>query len=164
MAVLFDSAIDAYQQMENKKRREQHGGRKLKVNFKLIKGYEIGTIVEGHKKVIGRLEQVRFDQKEQRYCFSFENGFTLKVLQAAFYYHTILHREEDTIFFEFSTDTILSGMIVYSLYETCGLPLEFAIDEMDKQGIPIDEEGFRIMEEIQRNKSKGTFKNKNAFN
>ena len=114
--------------------------------------------------MIGRLEQVRFDSKEQRYCFSFENGFTLKVLQSAFFYHTILHREKETIFFEFSTNTILSGMIVYLLYETCGLPLEFAIDEMDRYGIPIDEEGFRIMEEIQRTQSKGTFKNKNAFN
>ena len=140
------------------------GGRKVKVNFKLLKGYEIGTIIEGHKKIIGRLEQVRFDQKEQRYSFSFDNGFTLKVIQEAFFYHTLLRREEDTILFEFSTDTILSGMIVYSLYETCGLPLEFAIDEMVRHGIPIDEKGFHIMEEIQRNQSKGTFKNPNAFN
>ena len=126
-------------------------------------GYEIGTIVEGYKKVIGRLEQVRFDQKEQRYRFSFANGYTLKVLQEAFSYHTILHREEDVIFFEFSADRILSGMIVYSLYETCGLPLEFAVDEMDRYGIPVDEEGFRVMEKLQQNQSRGTFRDQDAF-
>ena len=113
--------------------------------------------------MIGRLDQVKYDANEKRYRFSFENGFTLTVLQEALFYHTILRYEDDCLFFEFSNEEVFSGMIAYSLYETCGLPLEFAMDETNLHGIPLDEGGFHIMEELQRSRNKDTFKNRNAF-
>ncbi len=97
------------------------------------------------------------------YRFSFDNGFTLIILREVLFYHTILRCEDGCLFFEFSPEVVFSGMIAYSLYETCGLPLEFAVDEVNRRGVPLDEGGFHIMEELQRSRNKDTFKNKNAF-
>ena len=113
--------------------------------------------------MIGKLDQVRYEKKGESYRLSFENGYVLMVLQRAFFYHTILRYENDCVLFEFSRDRIFSGMMAYSLYETCGLPLEFVVDEMGRKGIPVDEQGFHIMEELQRDRNRNTFKNKNAF-
>ena len=134
------------------------------MNFKSIRGRTIGTIINGHKTVIGKLEQVKLDQKEKSYRFVFENGYVFMVQQRAFFYHTILQYENDCVLLVFSQERIFSGMMAYTLYETCGLPLEFVVGEMGRKGIPVDEQGFHIMEELQRNRNKNTFKNKNAFN
>lgn len=109
------------------------------------------------------MEQVRFVQQEKRYQFTFENGYVLMIRQDAVYYHTILHYESDCIYMELSDEIILSGIVAYSLYETYGLPLEDTVDEASCYGLRVDEKGFYILQELQRQKNKGTFKNRNAF-
>ena len=139
------------------------GSGNLKLNFKLIQGRKIGTIINGQRNVIGTLKEVFYEKNEKQYRMSMENGFTFYMMQDAFFYHTILRYENDCVFFEFSKPIIFSGMIAYSLFETYGLPLEFVADDMNRKGIPLDEKGFHILAELQRIKNKDTFRNKNTF-
>lgn len=129
----------------------------------IVRGKEIGTIINGKKNVIGRLDQIRYEQKEKRYRFSFENGYVLMILQDAFYYHTKLRYENGSVYFEFSPDEIFSGIVAYSLYESVGLPLEFTVDEVSRYGMPVDEDGFLIMDKLQKDRNKDTFMDKEAF-
>ena len=55
------------------------------------------------------------------------------------------------------------GMLAYCLFETYGFPLVFAVDEMERYGMPVDEAGFHIMTELARQRNKNTFKGKDAF-
>lgn len=139
------------------------GSRKLKVNLNLIRGKKIGTIINSKKNKIGSLDQVRYEQKEKRYRFTFDNGYVLTVLQDALYYHTKLRYENETIYFEYSSDEVFSGIVAYSLYESVGLPLEITVDEVRQYGTPVDEDGFFIMEKLQKDRNKDTFKDKEAF-
>lgn len=139
------------------------GSKKSKLNFKLIQGREVGTIVEGQKNVIGCLESVRFNQKEKWYQFCFGNGYTLRVPKTVLFYHTVFHLEGESVYLEYRKETVFSGMVAYSLFETYGLPLEVTTDELNRLGIPLDENGFHVLEELQRMRNKNTFLNKNAF-
>ena len=146
-------------------RRNQHGGRKFKLNFKLIYGKEICTIVNDHKHRIGELKEVTYERNSDGYSYRFaiKNGYTLVILNEIFFYHTLLRTNEEGIIFEFSPDPVLSGMIAYCLFETYGFPLEFAVDEMERYGIPVDEHGFYILEDLSRKRNKNTYKDKDAF-
>lgn len=113
--------------------------------------------------MIDVLEQVVPDRKEGVYRFVFVNGYSLTIQEDAFMFHCRLLFENECIFFEYSQKPILSSLIVYSLFETYGLPLEFSVDEMSRIGVPVDEEGFHQLEELQHKRNKDTYKDKNAF-
>ena len=57
----------------------------------------------------------------------------------------------------------ISGLFVYSMYDTYGFPMEITEEILKEKGYVIDKEGFCLIKEIQKNKNKGTFKNKDAF-
>ena len=144
-------------------RRTHHGGRKFKLSFRLFQEKEIGTIVYGQKNRIGVLKQAMFSRTEGLYLFFIENGYKLVIPEQVFFQHTLLRHENDCFFFEFSSQPVLSGVLAYCLFETYGFPLEFAVDEMERRGMPVDEAGFHIMMELARRREKNTFKGKGAF-
>ena len=49
-------------------------------------------------------------------------------------------------------------MAAYCLFETYGFPLEFAVDEMERCGMTVDEKGFHVLESMARQWNKNTFK------
>lgn len=104
-----------------------------------------------------------FDRKEDAYRFVFDSGYTLLIRKEAFYYHTLISMENESLLFEFSPEPVLSGMFAYCLFETYGFPLEFAADEMKRKGMSVDETGFHVMEKLARERNKNTFNNKDAF-
>lgn len=126
-------------------------------------GREIGTVVNGIKNRIGILKEAAYWRKDDVYRFVFENGWRLEISSPVFFHHTILRREDNCIWFGFSPAPVLSGILAYSLFETYGLPLVFTADEMEKHGMPVDEEGFRIMEMLGHERSRNTFRGKDAF-
>ena len=91
------------------------------------------------------------------------HGYTLVIPEQVFFQHTLLRQDEECFFFEFSPQPVLSGMLAYCLFETYGFPLVFAVDEMERYGMPVDEAGFHIMTELARQRNKNTFKGKDAF-
>ena len=104
-----------------------------------------------------------FDREEDQYQFVFENGYMLVIQRSVFYKHTLIRRENKCVYFEFSPSPVLSGLFAYCLFETYGFPLEFAVDEMERDGMPVDVTGYYVMEELARERNKDTYKNKNAF-
>ena len=126
-------------------------------------GREIGTVVNGIKNRIGILKEAAYWRKEDVYRFVFENGLRLEISSPVFFHHTILRLEDNCIWFGFSPAPVLSGILAYSLFETYGLPLVFTADEMEKHGMPVDEDGFRIMEMLGHERSRNTFRGKDAF-
>ena len=121
------------------------------------------TIVDGQRNRIGNLKQVTHDRKAGKYVFRLDNGCRLEISNQALFHHTLLKTEDECICFEFSHMPILSGMVAYTLFETYGFPLEYAIDEMNRHGKIVDEEGFHLLEKLSRERNKNTFINKNAF-
>lgn len=126
-------------------------------------GREIGTVVNGIKNRIGILKEAAYWRKDDVYRFVFENGWRLEISSPVFFHHTILRLEDNCIWFGFSPTPLLSGILAYSLFETYGLPLVFTADEMEKHGMPVDEDGFRIMEMLGHERSRNTFRGKDAF-
>lgn len=121
------------------------------------------TNVRGQRNRIGKLEQVVHDQKAGKYVFRLDKGFRLEISDWVLFHYTLLKTEEGCICFELNHEPILSGLVAYRLFETYGFPLEYAIDEMNRHGITVDEEGFHLLEKLSRERNKNTFKNKNAF-
>ena len=119
--------------------------------------------MNGQRNRIGKLEKTIFDRKEDQYRFTFENGYTLVIQRPIFFQHTLVRLEEDCVYFEFSPEPILSGIFTYCLFETYGFPLEFAVDEMERNGMSVDEIGYHVMEELSRERNKNTYKDKSAF-
>ena len=126
-------------------------------------GREIGTVVNGIKNRIGILKEAAYWRKDDVYRFVFENGWRLEISSPVFFHHTILRLEDNCIWFGFNPSPVLSGILAYSLFETYGLPLVFTADEMEKHGMPVDEDGFRIMEMLGHERSRNTFRGKDAF-
>lgn len=75
----------------------------------------------------------------------------------------MLRSEDDWFYFEFSPGPVFSGIVSYFLFESYGLPLEFTVEEMAEYDTPVDEEGFRILKELGRQRDKDTYKDRNAF-
>ena len=119
--------------------------------------------MNGRQNRIGKLEKTIFDRKEDQYRFSFENGYTLVIQRSIFFQHTLVRLEDECVYFEFSPEPILSGVFAYSLFETYGFPLEFAIDQMKRNGMSADETGYHVMEELARERNKNTYKSSDAF-
>lgn len=119
--------------------------------------------MNGQKNRIGVLKQVLYDRKDGKYRFFFENGYTLVISEQVFFHHTLLRLVEEQVVLALSPEPILSGMLAYCLFETYGFPLEFAVDEMERNGMTVDEEGFHILESMARQRNKNTYKGKNAF-
>ena len=109
------------------------------------------------------MENTISDRKEDQYRFIFENRYTLVIKRHIFLHHTLLRLEDDCVYFEFSPEPVLSGMIAYCLFETYGFPLEIAVDEMKQNGMSVDETGFHVMEDLSRELNKNTYRNNNAF-
>ena len=119
--------------------------------------------MNGQRNRIGKLDKMIFDRKEDQYRFVFKNGYTLVIKRLIFFQHTLIKLEDNCVYYEFSPDPVLSGMLTYCLFETYGFPLEFAIDEMTRIGVSVDEIGYRVMEELARGRNKNTFKDSSAF-
>ena len=145
------------------RKEKKRWGQEIRLNFKLILGRRVGTLVYGRRARIGRLKRAIDDRKKNQYQFAFENGYTLIINRPVFLFHTKLRSEDGWLYFEYNPDPVFSGIVSYFLFESYGLPLEFTVDEMAESNIPVDEMGFRILQEMGRKRDKDTFKDRNAF-
>jgi alanyl-tRNA synthetase len=59
-------------------------------------------------------------------------------------------------------DTIIPGTEVFKLYDTFGLPLDFTKDMADEWGFQVDEKGFEVEMEKQRERARSSWKGSGA--
>lgn len=124
----------------------------------MLKGFDIG-FQDKTKKVHGILKDVKRDKNEVKFIF---DNFVVQLEQTRFDSFRIT-KENSVVWFKFDPQPKISGLFVYSMYDTYGFPMEMTKEILSEQGIEIDEEGFNILRQLQKEKTKDTFKNKNAF-
>ena len=133
---------------------------KIKYNFGLLKQLDIGFSSEDKTK---RFHDVLLDVKKikDKYKFIYKNHYI--EINEFIFSNCKLEKENETYWFVCQSKPTCSGLFLFTMYDTYGFPLEISEEECEMNEVIPDSEGFWLMRELQKNKSKNTFKNKNAF-
>lgn len=133
---------------------------KIKYNFGLLKNQTIGFLNEENEKGFhGVLKNVR--KKGSNYQFQYDDCY-VEISEIQLLTYKFVLRNE-VYYFVSSPDNLISGLFVYSMYDTYGFPMEITEEILLEKGYIIDKTGFELIKEIQKKKNKGTFKVKDAF-
>lgn len=133
---------------------------KIKYNFGLLKQLDVGFSSEDKSK---RFHDVLLDVKKlkDKYKFIFKNHYI--EIDEFIFSNCKVEKVEDVYWFVCQSRPTCSGLFLFTMYDTYGFPLELSEEECEDNDVFPDREGFFLMRELQKNKSKNTFKNKNAF-
>ena len=133
---------------------------KIKYNFGLLKHLDFGFSSEDKTK---RFHDVLLDVKKikDKYKFIYKNHYI--EIDEFIFSNCKLEKENETYWFVCQSKPTCSGLFLFTMYDTYGFPLEISEEECEMNEVIPDSEGFWLMRELQKNKSKNTFKNKNAF-
>lgn len=140
----------------------------MKYNFGILKNTMIGfkSIEADNVKIIykGILKNVK--QKSDNIYITFDNDFKLQIKENAFKKMLIQKDKDNIIWFVNDPDNtdIISSYVGFSLFDTYGFPIELTQEILREENLYIDIVGYEILMEKQKELSKGTFKNKDAFN
>lgn len=133
---------------------------KIKYNFGLLKQLNIGFSSEDKRK---RFHGTLLDVKKNKgnYQFIYENyHITMDELTFS---NCKIEKENNVYWFVCQSKPTCSGLFLFTMYDTYGFPLELSEEECEMNDVYPDREGFLLMREIQKSKTKNTFKNKDAF-
>lgn len=136
---------------------------KMTYNFGLLKDLNIGFKFKYNGedfKISGVLKKGKKNGDKIR--FTFENGiFEVNELK---FISMIIEREDDIVWFIEQPDrTLVSGLIGFSMFDTYGFPMEITKEMLEEQGFSLDIKGYEIIRELQKEKTKNTFKSESAF-
>lgn len=135
----------------------------FKYNFNLLKNKQvkIGYLKDNvfHGKTGKLINSKIFEDK---ISFIFEDS-QLDVDISTFNY-SLIRRNLDTISIIYDENNRkLSGMIGFVMSDTYGFPIEITEELLLETGYILDLEGFKVMQELQKEKSRKSIKNKSAF-
>lgn len=135
----------------------------FKYNFSLLKNKKIKI---GYKKENslfvkeGKLENVKI--YKDKIDFIFDDSH-LEVLTEVFNL-SLIRKEEDVISIIYDPNNLnLSGMIGFTMSDTYGFPIEITEEILSEKGYKLDIEGYIILKEIQKEKSRENSNFKNTF-
>jgi len=131
---------------------------KIKYNFGLIKGMDVG-FRNGKSYYHNILKNVK--KYGNKYHFEFEN-FYMEISESDFLFFK-LECDKQTLWFTQTETPILSGLAAFTMFDTYGFPIEMTKEIMEEDGFMVDIDGFYILQKIQKERTKNTFKKKNAF-
>lgn len=131
---------------------------KIKYNFGLLKNQIIGFIDPSTGLgIYGELRNVI--RKGGNYRFVYDDNY-IEIPESDF--STCSFKKANEVYY-FIPDTCISGLMVFSMYDTFGFPPELTQEILEEKGFTVDMDGFLLIKEIQKQKTQGTFKNPNAF-
>ena len=134
---------------------------KIKYNLGLLKNIDVGFIeYDTNRKIHGIIKNIK--RTNNKYQFIYEKYIIEIDFDKINFFR--LKKENNIIWFIFNKTPKISSLFVFTMYDTYGFPMEITKEILSEKEIEIDEEGFYILKELQKEKSKNTFKNKNAFN
>lgn len=134
---------------------------KIKYNFGLLKGVDVGFSSEdGEKQFHGILLDVK-RLKGDRYKFIFDGPYI--EMDEFTFSNCKLVKKDDVYWFVCQSTHTCSGLFLFTMFDTYGFPLELSVEECEMNDVVPDTEGFYLMRELQKNKSKNTFKKTDAF-
>lgn len=133
---------------------------KIKYNFGLLKQLNIGFSSEDKRK---RFHGTLLDVKKIKgnYQFIYENHHI--TMDELTFSNCKIEKENNVYWFVCQSKPTCSGLFLFTMYDTYGFPLELSEEECEMNDVYPDREGFFLMRELQKNKTKNTFKNKDAF-
>ena len=132
---------------------------KSKYNFGLLKNLKIGFVNTEGKGFVGELLEVK--QRNGKYRFIYSENYI--EVEENILLNFCIKFKNDTYWFVYSSPKMISGLFLFSMYDTYGFPLEITEEIMEEKGFLCDTEGFYIIKNIQKKRNKNTYKNKNAF-
>ena len=134
---------------------------KIKYNLGLLKNIDVGFIeYDTNRKIHGNIKNIK--RTNNKYQFIYEKYIIEIDFDKINFFR--LKKENNIIWFIFNKTPKISSLFIFTMYDTYGFPMEITKEILSEKGIEIDEEGFYILKELQKEKNKNTFKNKNAFN
>lgn len=138
---------------------------KMKFNFGILKDKIVNFEYEYDGRMVGHYGKlIKIKEKKGTYKFTFSNGIVLEIKDTVLS-KMIIRKDNDKIVFTYSKEpNLLSGLIGFSMADTYGFPLEITKEILDEDGFKIDVEGYNVLKELQKEKSSGTFVNKDGWN
>lgn len=138
---------------------------KMKFNFGILKDKVVRFEYEQDERMIGCYGKItKIKEKKGTYKFTFASGAVLE-LKDTVLSKMIIRKDNDQIVFTYSKESnMLSGLIGFSMADTYGFPLEITKEILDEDGFVLDVEGYNVLKELQKEKSSGTFVNKDGWN
>lgn len=137
---------------------------KMKFNFGAFKGKKVKFLQHMADLTVscsGTVKKVK--EKSGNYIFNFESGEKLEIVDTVLA-RMIIRKEDDLITFTYDpNNNLLSGLVGFAMADTYGFPIEITEEILEEDGYKIDIEGFRILRQLQRDLSSGTFKTKDGW-
>ena len=133
---------------------------KIKYNFGILKQLDIGFSSENKDRCF---HDILLDVKKikGKYKFIYEKHYI--ELDELSFAQCKIEKEDNVYWFICQSKPTCSGLFLFTMYDTYGFPLELSEEECKMNGIIPDSKGFELMRGVQKNKTKNTFKNKDAF-
>lgn len=125
---------------------------KIKYNFGLLKNQTIGFIdSKTGLGIYGTLKNVI--RKWGNYRFIYEDNY-IEISETIF--SSCLFMQTGEIYY-FMPDNCISGLMVFTMYDTFGFPPELTQEIFEEKGFSVDMNGFSLIKEIPK-KTQETFK------
>ena len=134
----------------------------MKINFSPLKNEYVGFFIEKDEtkhSFFGLLNNVK--ENKENYIFIFENS-SMEV-NKEFLIHCNLIKKNNVYLFDYIDSKNISGIVGFTMFDTYGFPNELTKEILEEKGFLLDENGFNILRELSKNKSKNTKLSK-AFN
>lgn len=134
----------------------------MKINFSPIKNEYVGFFIEKDNNKVPFFSLLK-DVKENKnsYIFIFDKG-RLEV-NKNYLIHCNFIKKENVYFFDFLDPHNVCGLVGFSMFDTYGFPIELSKEILEEKGFFLDEEGFNVIRNLSKEKSKNT-KIVEAFN
>ena len=135
----------------------------MKYNFSILKNKTVGFHIIINSKQIDLINIVKnVKQTSTDIIFLFDNC-SLSININVFL-HMLIREHNDIVWFiEDSSNSYLSSFIGFTMFDTYGFPIELTNEIFNEKNEKLDIEGYYILRTLQKELSKNTFKNKNAF-
>lgn len=133
----------------------------MKLNFSLLKNQPVCIVVTYNDKnynIHGILLNIQ--ESKTDYKFKFDT-FTLQ-LNKIIFLHSKLTKLNNFYTFSYNQNSI-NGLVGFSMFDTYGFPLELTKEIITENGFLLDEEGYKILKNLSREKSRKNSKLTTAF-
>ena len=139
----------------------------MKYNLSILKNRKVRFILNIKEKEI-KINGIIKNSKQTKNSIMFVmEDKKLEIKLEVFNYMLIRYDKENDVveIIQDIKQECLTSFLGFTMYDTYGFPIEMTNEILEEDGLnkKIDLEGFEILKQLQKDVSKNTFKNKNAF-
>lgn len=135
---------------------------KCKYNFSVLKNKQIGfeTIINNKSYIFSNtLKDVKI--KNDNITFIFENTFL--VIKNDVFLHLRLYEINNTYIFKDFDNKIVNCLLGFTMFDTFGFPIDLTKEILEEKGYLLDTNGFEILRNLNKQKSRENSTLSSAF-